>query len=170
MLQIDLRELVRGPVETRAELAGDDPLFEGLEVALSEPVQVAGRLQATGEGRFYWHGSLRTRVTGECRRCLAAVSLVVTAEIGALFTKHPDALADPDSYPLPPDATLVDLAPAVREELLLAVPQYLQCRDDCRGLCPRCGHDLNAGPCGCAPTAVDPRWQALAALRGKLRD
>ncbi len=170
MLQVDLRELARGPVETKAELARDDPLFEGVAIALADPVAVAGRLQATGDGRFYWHGSLRTRISGECRRCLAPVSRAVTADIGVLFTQDPDALEDPDSYPLPPEATVIDLTPAVREELLLAVPQYLECRPDCRGLCPRCGQDLNAGPCGCAPATVDLRWAALAALKGKLRD
>ena len=58
---------------------------------------------------------------------------------------------------------------AIRDELILAAPRYLQCRDDCRGLCPRCGQDLNAGPCGCAPEP-DPRWSALYALRERLRD
>jgi len=170
MLLVDLRELARGPVETRAELAGDDPLFEDLGAALAGPVRVAGRLQAAGEARFYWRGSLDTMVATECRRCLRAVSVAVKTDIHALFTKDHDALEDPDSYPLAREATEIDLRPAVREELLLAVPQWgVLCQDDCRGLCPRCGRDLNAGPCGCAP-AVDPRWQGFAALKGKLRD
>ncbi len=169
MLQIDLRELAHGPVDIRAELAGDDALFEGLELALAEPVRVAGRLQAAGDGRFYWHGSLATRVTGQCRRCLTPLAVPVVADIAALFSQDPDALEDPSSYPLAPDATQIDLRPAVREEVLLAVPQWTLCRDDCRGLCPRCGQDLNAGPCACPP-APDGRWQALTALKGKLRD
>src|SRR5439155_11335403 len=135
MLQVDLRELARGPVETKAELARDDPLFEGVAITLADPVAVAGRLQATGDGRFYWHGSLRTRISGECRRSLAPVSRALTANIGVLFTQDPDALEDPDSYPLPPEATVTGLTPAEREESLLAVPQYLECRPECRGLC-----------------------------------
>jgi uncharacterized protein len=170
MLQVDLRELARGPVETRAELAGDDPLFEGLQVVLADPVRVAGRLQAAGEGRFYWRGRLATRVAGECRRCLVPVALPVEAEIDALFSRDADALEDPNSYPLARDATEIDLRPAVREELLLAVPQWVVCRDECRGLCPHCGKDLNAGPCGCPPPSTDERWPALAALKHKLRD
>lgn len=168
MLRVDLRELAQGPVDTRGELGQADPTLDGLEVALGSPVRVTGRLQATGEGRFYWHGMLKTVVTGECRRCLTPVSTDVTADAHALFTQDPEAQEDPDSYPLPPDATEIDLAPAVREELLLAVPRFLVCREDCRGLCPRCGQDLNAGPCGCPP-AADPRWQALESLkqRGK---
>ncbi|HEV8263669.1 MAG TPA: DUF177 domain-containing protein [Gemmatimonadales bacterium] len=169
MLRVDLRELGLGPVDTRGELGQADPLLAGLDVALREPVAVGGRLQATGEGRFYWHGTLRTVMAAECRRCLTPITVPVTAQIGALFTQDADALEDPDSYPLPPDATEIDLTPAVREELILAVPQYVLCREDCRGLCPRCGEDLNAGPCGCAP-AADLRWQALQALKGKPRD
>jgi uncharacterized protein len=168
MLHVDLRELARGPVDTAGVLAGDDPLFEGLEVALAEPVRVAGTLRIAGEGRYYWHGSLATQVAGQCRRCLAAVPVAVRVRIEALFSQDRDALEDPDTYPLARDATAIDLRPAVREELLLAVPQWVLCRDDCRGLCPRCGKDLNAGPCGCAP-APDPRWRALDALRDQSR-
>src|SRR5256886_12533653 len=116
-----------------------------------------------------WHGSLRTRVSGECRRCLTPVSRVVTADIGVLFTQDPDALEDPDSYPLPPEATVIDLTPAVREELLLAVPQYLECRPDCRRLCPRCGLDLNAGPRGRAPAAGGPARTGVAGVKGEVR-
>ncbi len=169
MLLVDLREFAHGAVETRAELAGDDPLFEGVDVALAGPVHVTGRLQAAGEARFYWRGSLATVVASECRRCLQAVSVTVKADIHALFTKDQDALEDPDCYPVPREATQIDLRPAVREELLLAVPQWVLCRDDCRGLCPRCGKDLNAGACGCA-LPVDDRWQPLAALKDMVRD
>jgi len=158
MLQIDLRELALGPVETAGELAKDDPLLAGLEVGLAEAVRVGGRLQATGEERFYWHGTLDTRVAGECRRCLAPVSQAVHADIGALFVRGADADDDPDAFALGEDATLVDVTPAVREELFLAAPRYVLCREDCRGLCPRCGQDLNAGPCGCSPADEEP-WR-----------
>jgi len=169
MLRADLRELARGPVETQGDLPTTHSLFVGLDFALAEPVRVTGRLQPAGEGRFYWHAKVAARVAEVCRRCLEPVQVPVQAEVEVLFTQDPDAMDDPDSYPLPPDATEVDVTPAVREELILAVPRYVVCRDDCRGLCPSCGHDLNAGPCGCPP-ATDLRWQALAALKGKLRD
>jgi len=155
MLRVDLRDLARGPVETRGELGQADPVLEGLDVALGAPVVVTGRLQAAGEGRFYWHGTLRTVVTGECRRCLTPVTAPVAADAHALFTQDPEAQDDPDAYGL-------------AAEVLLAVPRFLQCREDCRGLCPQCGKDLNAGPCGCAPV-TDLRWQALESLKDKLR-
>jgi uncharacterized protein len=162
MLRVDLRELAQGPVETRGELAPGDPALADVDVALREPVHVTGRLQAIGDGRFYWHGSVRTVVGGECRRCLTAVATPLALDVGALFTKDPDALEDPDSYPLAPEATEIDVTPAVREELLLAAPRYVLCREDCKGLCLQCGTDLNAGPCGClSAKAPDPRWQRL---------
>lgn len=169
MLRFDLRELTQGPVDTQAELAPQDPLFEGLGVTLAEPVRVEGRLQGTGEGRYYWHGHLHTAVAGECRRCLTPVKAPVAVEVGALFTSEADTGDDPDAYRLQSHDTEIDLRPVVREELVLAVPRFVECRDDCRGLCPSCGKDLNAGPCGCAP-AADPRWRALADLKSKLTD
>ena len=169
MLQVDLRELARGPVDTQAEVAPTDPLFEGLGLNLVGPVRLRGRLQETGEGRFYWQGTLRGAVVMECRRCLTPVTVPVTVEVGALFTQDAAGQEDPDSYPLPEHATEVDLRPEVREELALSVPAYVVCREQCRGLCPRCGKDLNAGPCCCGP-APDLRWQALADLKGKLRE
>ena len=170
MLQVDLRELARGPVETRGELPVADPAFAGLEFPPSDPVRVSGRLQPVGEGRFFWEATLRTRLVGECRRCLTPVAADVVVKVTALFSQEAGVADDPETYEVAPDATAVDLTPAVREELFLSIPRYLECREDCRGLCPRCGKDLNAGPCGCAPDAVDPRWQALAALKDKFRD
>ena len=167
MLQVDPKELARGPVDTPGEIAGDDPAFAGLGIQLASPVRVVGRLQEAGEGRFYWQGSLRTVVAGECRRCLAPVTVPVTAEVGVLFSQGADAEDDPDCYAVSPDASVIDLIPAVREELVLAAPAFLECREDCKGLCPRCGRDLNLGPCACPP-ATDPRWAALEGLKDKL--
>src|SRR6266540_3601640 len=140
MLRVDLRELAQaGAALTRGELKQDDPALDGIDISLKEPVAVGGRLQSLGEGggRFYWQG--------ECRRCLTPVATPVNLEIGALFTQDPEALDDPDAYAVAPDATEIDVTPAVREELMLAAPRYVLCRDDCKGLCPRCGKDLNAG-------------------------
>src|SRR3989475_6822894 len=105
MLQVDLRELARGPVETKAELARDDPLLEGVAVALADPVAVGGRLQPAGEGRFYWQGSPPTPGTRECRPRPPARSPGVTADIRGVFTRNPHAPEEPQSHPLPPQAT-----------------------------------------------------------------
>src|SRR2546426_10062761 len=107
MLQVDLRELARGPVETKAELARDDPLFEGVAVALADPVAVAGGLQATGDGRFYLHGSPRPPVSGGWRPCPPPRRRPGTADIGGLFPPGPPPPGGSGPHSLPPQAAAV---------------------------------------------------------------
>ena len=59
----------------------------------------------------------------------------------------------------------IDLKPALREQILLSIPPSPVCSDDCKGLCPRCGKDLNEGECGCDRTVMDPRWAALKGIQ-----
>jgi len=155
MLRVDIRDLQRGSVRTKGDLAAGDPAFEGLDLDLVGNVLVDGQLQATTEGEYLWRGSIHAVVRGECRRCLAEVLEEVDLNVNAaVFSSDPDAVDDPDFYPLPPRPTSVDVTPLVREELALGVPSHLLlCRDDCAGLCPRCGADLNAGPCACRTSA-----------------
>jgi uncharacterized protein len=164
MLRIDLAAVREGPVQTAVTVAVDDPLVVQAGLTLAAPLTVTGRLSTAGEGKYYWQARLATVVQSECRRCLAAVRVPLQESLGLVFVSEEDAAGDDDSYVVPRRATALDLTEAVREELLLAVPKYVVCRDDCRGLCPRCGAVLNAGPCGCQPEP-DPRWAALTKLR-----
>lgn len=155
MLRVDIRDIQRGPVRTVAELPAEDPTFQGLGLGLVGPVRVQGQLQATGDGEYLWRGDLHGVVRGECRRCLTEVTDEVDVEVNAaVFTSDPETADDPDFYPLPERAAAVDLGVVVREELALAAHAHLLlCRDDCAGLCRKCGADLNAGPCACQPPA-----------------
>ena len=60
------------------------------------------------------------------------------------------------------------LEDVVREQVLLSLPGRVLCQPDCKGLCPRCGQNLNQSLCACEETPADPRWNALAGLAGKL--
>ena len=96
MLRVDLRELAQGrAVETQGELKQDDPALAGTDIPLKEPVVVGGRLQSIGEGRFYWQGTARTVVEGECRRCLTPLGTPLSRARVALITTaapfQPDA-------------------------------------------------------------------------------
>ena len=168
MLRFDLGALRQGPLDVAQAVPADDPVFEQLEFQLAGPVHLGGRLMDAGIGQYYWHGTLRTRVKSECRRCLAATVIEVEQQVEALFTED-QATDDPAAYVINPTAKELDLGQAVREELILAVPEYALCKDDCRGLCPQCGADLNTGPCTCTPER-DSRWSALQALRSELPD
>jgi uncharacterized protein len=155
MLRVDIRDLQRGPVRTDGTLKPDDRAFEGLGLGLDGPVEVTGQLQATGDGEYLWRGHIHGVVRGECRRCLTEVRQPVEVDVeAAVFTTDPESADDPDFYPLPERATAVDVGDVVREEVALAgQSNLLLCREECAGLCPRCGADLNAGPCACRTPA-----------------
>ena len=70
-------------------------------------------------------------------------------------------LADEEIY----SGKTIDFWPAVREQILLAAPPSPVCREECKGLCPSCGQDLNERDCGHKQLAIDPRWEALRALQ-----
>ena len=63
------------------------------------------------------------------------------------------------------DGDEIDLAPLVTEQLILALPSRALCREDCRGLCPHCGANLNQNQCGCVAEAADPRLAVLRTLK-----
>ena len=149
MFEVDIRELQRGPVETVGTLAKDDPAFDGLGLDLAGPLKVGGELKETSEGEYFWRATLAGSVRRECRRCLTEITVPVEIDVNVLFSTDPDAADDPSVYPLDESSRTVDVRPAVREELALAAPAFTLCREDCAGLCPRCGADLNAGPCSC---------------------
>ena len=164
MLRIDLGEVRAGAVETPGQVAASDPLWTGTGVTLVEPLRVAGRFSGAGEGKYFWHARMDTVLQLECRRCLVPVSVPLQLELELVFLAEQDALDDDvGCYVIPGRAVELDLREALREELLLATPQFVECRPDCRGLCPTCGANLNAGPCGCRPVR-DPRWEALSDL------
>jgi uncharacterized protein len=63
----------------------------------------------------------------------------------------------------------LDVAAMARDALVDLLPARILCREDCLGLCPRCGVDLNAGPCDCPPAEPDSRWSALQEIAERLK-
>lgn len=104
-------------------------------------------------------GGLETHVLSECTRCLRPILVPVMLELEELFASPPSTLM---AYSVA-ETGILDLAPLVREEAILAVPMVALCRPDCAGLCPQCGHDLNEGPCECVRERIDPRFEILRA-------
>lgn len=166
MLKLNLSTVDRGEVHVREEVPPDHPMWEGTTVVLSEPVRVDLTARSVGEGIFL-RGTLRTKVEVPCRRCLATTVREVDETVDFLFQElaEEDEDAAGEVYPLPPKGAEVDLSDAVREQLLLRVPQYVLCAEECRGLCPRCGADLNEAPCDCAPEEEPSPWGALRKIK-----
>jgi uncharacterized protein len=167
MLSFDIRSLTSKAEHVDGLLAADDPVWREDDARPSSPVHVVGRLSAAGDERYYFSGHLEGEVASECRRCLTDVTMSVAEDVQLLFVEaDTEGADDPDVYVVDPKAYELDLRPALREQWLLAVPAFAECRDDCKGLCPTCGADLNAGACECAP-ATDSRWETLRKVRGQ---
>ena len=161
MLSFDIRAIETHAIDVEGDLDANDPLWKEGDIRPDAAVHVTGRLHSAGEGRFYFTGLISGAVSSECRRCLTPVSADVSEETHVFFADAgTDETGDPDVYVLDPRTPELDLQPAMREQWLLSAPAWHLCRDDCKGLCPTCGADLNAGPCSCA-AAADPRWAAL---------
>ncbi len=151
MLSFPIRTLSEGAVQVEADLAPDDAVWLADDVRPVSRIRVTGRLSGAGSGRYYFSGGFHGTAAGECRRCLAAVEFLVQGDLHLLFADADDENADePDVFPLGDLGTTLDLRPAVREQWLLEAAVLPLCRPDCKGLCPTCGADLNAGPCDCA--------------------
>jgi len=114
---------------------------------------------------------LRAEVELGCSRCLSRFRQPLKIK----FEEEYFPTVDIESgVPLPPpeeasnftidEHHVLDTTEAVRQYALLAVPMKPLCRPDCAGLCPRCGQNLNHGPCGCPAADIDPRWSALTKL------
>lgn len=170
MLSFDIRALESKAAVVDGELTPTDPIWEEGDPLPEGSVAVTGRLSAAGPGRFYFSGHIAGSALGECRRCLTDVHTSVAADAHFIFAEEglDDADDESDAFPFDPGDRLLDLRPAVREEWLLAVPAFPVCREECQGLCPRCGADLNLGPCDCPPV-VDDRWEELRDALGGVR-
>jgi uncharacterized protein len=123
--------------------------------------------------------SFTVPLSGQCRRCLKTVTLDEPVDLTRAWVPEPTpagpakrhdgeaegsfdpALADEETY----EGKEIDLASAVREQILLQIPAPPLCAEDCKGLCPKCGKDLNEGECGCDRAVMDPRWTALKGIQ-----
>jgi uncharacterized protein len=145
-------ERVSGTIEdlatTLAGLREDTPVTGELMLeSLEEGILASGRVQ----------GVLSLR----CARCLREFEEGFSVELRELFATFPHE--DSDEYPLDPEGFL-DPHQMMRDAIGVELPFAPVCRPDCRGLCSRCGGDLNLGECTCTEPEIDPRWNGLAAL------
>jgi uncharacterized protein len=147
---------------------GDLGLPEDIEVG---PIDVVGSLART-EPDFLLSARLSYSQRVPCDRCLRPVELSVESGLDLLVIERRGRaeggerqLASDDLSVLEVTGESLQTAPLVAEQVQLNLPTRPLCREDCAGLCPSCGSNLNDGPCDCPAPAPDPRWSALAGLK-----
>ncbi len=168
MLKLDLVTLEReGSLRIQAAIPEDTHLWDGTALNFVTPLDVDLRANAVVSGEYLVRGRLQGAVGQRCTRCLKEVRVPVDEEVTLLFGANDEVEddSDPNVRTIDAKADELDLEPVLREELMLAVPAYAVCEEDCKGLCPSCGIDWNVETCQCAHEEPDPRWEALRALK-----
>jgi uncharacterized protein len=160
-LSINAAELLREPGLRRHVSVALDPAVVGAEheavagdvSAELDLVSTLDDIGLTGIVTVPWQGT--------CRRCLRPIVETVTVDVDERYAEG--AATEDDAFPI--DHGHIDLAPVLREHVLLTAAELRLCRADCAGLCPVCGGDRNETPCVCSVQAGDERWAILDQLR-----
>lgn len=142
--------------------------FLGESYSFMSPLRIVGEIYNNGQSL-----TLEARVTGkaetECARCLCPIEIDVDFRIRELLSRAEDGASEDDSIILF-DGHEIELDEIVADNFLMNISGKYLCRDDCAGLCPRCGKNLNEGKCGCADEYIDPRWQVLKDILDRRSD
>ncbi len=143
---------------------------QGNPPVVLDPVEVSVNARRVRE-TVYLEGVLKTGVTAECCRCLETARIPIAATFVYTCVPTEDRAAEEHELRSEDlevvfytDDTL-DLDPLVYEQILLQIPIKILCREDCKGLCPRCGANLNAAPCSCPEDTTGGPFSALKGLK-----
>jgi uncharacterized protein len=140
---------------------------------LKEPPLVEGRAIRAGQD-IRLRGEIKARISAPCDRCLNEVAIPVQIPFDLFYAPAKPgegSAGERELFERDLDFAIyendqIDLDELVLEQLELSLPSRVLCREECRGLCPQCGADLNVDQCDCKPQ-IDPRWRALADLKAK---
>jgi uncharacterized protein len=178
----EIKDLELHPIEF-AEKFEPGAIDLGSDYRQISPVESSGRADLVEEHHgkhkiikdIRIRGRLTTSLESNCARCLDALTEDVKREFDLLYRplgadagrdeiSVTDAEAEISYY----EGKGILLDDVIREQILLTVPLKVTCREDCKGLCPHCGKNLNQEQCSCAVIQEEPRWAALKEIRGKL--
>lgn len=137
----------------------EDIEYPGIWVRFAEPVDVEISYVFDGKG-FETTGRVKTALKAECARCTKELVVPFEQEFSERFEKN----VDPDGEIYSFSGEELDLNDLVRDTILLNMDNYVLCKEDCRGLCPVCGCDLNTVQCSCEHEAKDNPFSKLKAL------
>ena len=140
-------------------------LLYGESYPVSEPVEASGTVRNTA-GVLVMTGSLHTTIHGVCDRCAADFDRYVEFPLDVVLVTELSNEENEDEWVFPLEGDSADLEDIVRTVFVLNLDSKLLCKEDCKGICCRCGKNLNDGPCNCQKE-LDPRFAALKQLLEK---
>ena len=137
----------------------------GSSYPVQEPVLATGTVRNTA-GVLILEGKLTTRLHGVCDRCAAAFTRAITIPVHAVLVPEQELEQAEDEWTFGIHDGCADLTDIVTTAFVLGLDSQLLCRPDCKGVCFRCGKNLNEGPCGCKKEP-DSRFAVLQQLLDK---
>jgi uncharacterized protein len=182
MMFISVRDLEQRDLNFREELA-PETLNLGSDIRQAGPLRTGGRASLIEEHQAHKGviqdirlvGNVATRVELCCARCLEPVGRDVSRDFDLLYRPQGADAGREEISVTQAEAEIgyyrgegLLLEEVLQEQILLAVPYRVVCREECLGLCPQCGQNLNQGKCQCAAPPPDERWTALRDLKDKL--
>ncbi len=146
------------------------------DIVLEEDVQVFLKASRFGD-KVLVDGRATSVASLVCSRCLKKISFPVKVSFNVEYIPYRE-FAEEDEYELTREELDVsfyrddeiDIGGLIREQMLLAVPMKPLCESDCRGICPKCGKNLNEGSCGCSTEEIDPRLTPLKRFKKSLKN
>jgi uncharacterized protein len=180
---IAIKELELHPIDFDEEYA-PGAIELGPDLSQRGPLNASGRAQLVEEHHgkhlkiedIRLAGELSTQLEMPCARCLEPVVEPVKRSFDLLYRPQGVDAGREEVSVTAAEAEVsyyqgegLLLEDALREQVLLAAPLKVICREDCKGLCPQCGHDRNSEQCQCESGFKDPRWAALDEIRKKLQ-
>ena len=129
---------------------------------VTEPVRAEGTVRNTA-GVLMMIGTVSTRIHGVCDRCAGTFTRDIQIPMEVVLVTELASEENEDEWVFPLEGDCADLEDIVRTVFVLNFGSRLLCDQDCKGLCHRCGKNLNDGPCGCQKE-LDPRFAALKQL------
>ncbi len=142
---IDLKKLWQKGKEEESFYFEYNPETELIDIPSAEivlPIKVVGKVTLTGRHSAFIEGEISFKVKGECTRCLTETEKDFAIEFSEGVSDDGE-----DAYPLKNDT--VDLSKIVDDKIIISMPVTLLCKEDCKGLCPDCGGNLNENGCKC---------------------
>lgn len=140
----------------------DDTEFLGERFVFTGPVHVEGSLINNGKA-LEFHAHARGEMNVHCARCGRELTVPLEFPIDEVLTQDDGTMSAQEDVVMF-TGTDIDIRDIAVNHFLMNVQGKYLCKEDCRGLCSKCGKDLNDGPCGCADDEIDPRWAALAEI------
>lgn len=130
---------------------------------VSQKPHVTGTVRNIDGKTLSFEGDIFAVITAPCDRCTEPTDVEIRSHIVQHYAPA-DTTVNPEDEVETFEGFILDLNELVLSEMEISVPMKILCKDDCKGLCPACGKNLNQGPCGCDLHEDDPRWDDLKNL------